>query len=558
VSVTLTHLLRRGGVRQGVATLYHRRALAAVATTIAALLTTRFVLLWRFPPFLDESLYASWAMQIHQSFGARWVALVNGKLPLLSWLGAGLMTVGIEPLTAVRMVSIGAGVASAVFAGLIATEIGGRQAAIAATAAYVILPLALVHDVLGLMEPLLAALFAASLYLQMRLARRPSLVTGTVLGLVFAAALLTKETGYLPLVLLPFSLALFDWRAPERVRRLGLWAGSAGIACVLGAFAELALASSGEMSAYRTAQKSFGTFRSLRSGLAHPLRWAEQVWPGYRPEVIGYLTWPLALAAIAGTAVALWRRPRPALLCLLWIVAVSLVDLLFLDNAFVRYVVPAGPFVAVFAGVATAEVVALTRRVVPSVRLAALGAAVVLAALASFPIRFDLSVLGNPNTAAYPGVSVQEYETGWSAGTGVAALASTLRRLGRSHPAVVTWYGHRPIALMLSLRHDHALEFDDSVGPASDAAAHSDYVVTNDLPLPAGGFGLGTLRHVQTFPRPRNGVALGLYRRGVAWRGHFYTSADGLRRGLGLDDRHFDAFIVRHPRMRAWYIASAS
>jgi hypothetical protein len=137
-------------------------------------------------------------------------------------------------------------------------------------------------------------------------------------------------------------------------------------------------------------------------------------------------------------------------------------------------------------------------------------------------------------------------------------LASTLRRLGRSHPAVVTWYGHRPIALMLRLRHDHALQFDDSVGPAAAAAAHSDYVVTNDLPLPAGGFGLGTLRHVQTFPRPRDGVALDLYRRGVAWRGHFYTTADGLRRGLGLDDHHFDAFIVRHPRMRAWYIASAS
>lgn len=558
VSVTLTRPLPSGGARAKVNALYQRRALAALGATIAALVTTRFVLLWRFPPFLDESLYANWAMQIHQSFGARWVALVNGKLPLLSWLGAALMAVGIEPLTAVRIVSIGAGIASAVLAGLIAAEIGGRPAAIAATAAYVILPLALVHDVLGLMEPLLAALFAASLYLQMRLARRPSLVTGAVLGLLFAAALLTKETGYLPLVLLPFSLLLFDWRAPERLRRLGLWAGAAGIACVLGALAELVLASSGEMSAYRTAQKSFGTFRSLHSGLAHPLRWAGQVWPGYRPEVIGYLTWPLALVAIAGTAVSLWRRNRPALLCLLWVVAVSLVDLLFLDNAFVRYVVPAGPFVAVLVGAGAAEIVGVAGRLAPNVRVAALGAAVVLTATAAFPIRFDLSVLANPSTAAYPGVSGQEYETGWSAGTGVEALASTLRRLGRLHPAVVTWYGHRPIALMLKLRHDHALQFDDSVGPASDAAAHSDYVVTNDLPLPPGGFGLGTLRRVQTFPRPRDGVALGLYRRGVAWRGRFYTTADALRRGLGLDDRHFDAFIVRHPRMRAWYIAGAS
>lgn len=552
MSVTLT------GPLPSVDSLYRRGTLAAVIATAVALIATRFVLLWRFPPFLDESLYASWALQVHQSFAARWVALVNGKLPLLPWLGAGLMTGGVEPLTAVRFVSIAAGVGSAVFAALIAAEIGGRPAAIAAAAVYVILPLAVVHDVLGLMEPLLAALLAASLYLQLRLARRPSLVTGALLGLVFAAALLTKETGYLPLVLLPLSLLLFDWRAPELVRRLGAWAGAAGLACVLGALAELLLASSGQLSNYRAAQKGFGTVRSLQSGLAHPLRWADQVWPGYRPEIVGYVTWPLMLTALGGTAVALWRRSRPALLCLVWIAAVFLVDVLFLENAFARYLVPAEALFAVLAGVGFAEIVRAARRLAPSVPLAALGATVAIAALSTTAVRFDLSVLDDPNTAAYPGVSVQEYETGWSAGTGVDALASTLRRLTRVHPAVVTWYGHRPIALMLTLRHDRAIELDDSNGPSSDAAAHSNYVLTNDLPLPPGGVGLGTLRLVHTFPRPRNGVPLGLYERGVAWRGRFYTTADGLRRGLGLDDRHFDAFIVRHPRMRAWYIAGAS
>jgi 4-amino-4-deoxy-L-arabinose transferase-like glycosyltransferase len=556
VSDALTRFLPHGGVRPNASVLYGWRSLAVAAAGLLA--TTRFVLLWRFPPFLDESLYASWALQVHQSFGARWVALVNGKLPLLSWLGAALMTVGIEPLTAVRLVSIAAGVASAVFAALIASEIGGRPAATATVAVYAILPLALVHDVLGLMEPLLAGLFSAALYLQLRLARRPNLVTGAVLGLVFAAALLTKETGYLPLVLLPFSLIVFDWHAPDRLRRLGLWAGAAGLACVLGAIAELVLASSGELSNYKAAQKSFGTFRSLHSGLAHPLRWADQVWLGYRPEIVGYLTWPLLLTALAGAIVSMWRRSRAALLCLLWILAVFVIDLLFLSNAFVRYLVPAASFFAVLAAVGLAEIVAVARRVIPNARTATLGAAVVIAGLSVSAIRFDLSALDNPNTAPYPGVSVQEYETGWSAGTGVDALASTLRRLGRLHPAVVTWYGHRPIALMLRLRHDHSIELDDSVGPSAAAAAHSDYVVTNDQPLPPGGFGLGILRQVQVFPRPRNGTPLGLYQRGVAWKGHFYTTADQLRRGLALDDRHFDAFIVRHPRMRAWYIASAS
>src|ERR1700758_3112632 len=111
----------------------HRPGLvASVAAVAGGLVATRFALLWRFPPFWDESLYAGWALQVHDSFAARWVALLNGKLPLLSWLGAGVMHGGGEPLTAVRLVSIMAAVASALFAALIAGEIGGRPAAIAA------------------------------------------------------------------------------------------------------------------------------------------------------------------------------------------------------------------------------------------------------------------------------------------------------------------------------------------------------------------------------------------------------------------------------------------
>ena len=523
---------------------------ASVAAVAGAFVATRFVLLWRFPPFWDESLYASWALQVHDGFGARWLPLLNGKLPLLSWLGAGIMHGGFEPLTAVRLVSISAAVASAVFAALIAGEIGGRPAAIAAAAVYVILPLALVHDVLGLMEPLLTAFFAASLYLQVRLARRPRFVTAAVLGLVFAAALLTKETSYLLFVLFPFSLVVFDWRAPERLRRLGHWAIAAVLSCGVASVSELWLASSGKMSVYRTTQQGFGTFRSLHAGLAHPIRWADQAWPGYRPEILGYLTWPLAVLALVGAAVSLWRRQRLALLCLLWILAVFGVDVLFLTDSFVRYVAPAGPFVAILVAVGFAEIVQAARRVPRIAPHAVFVAALVLAAVSAVAVRFDLSVLADPNTAAYAGVSLQEYETGWSAGTGVESLTAELRRLGRSHTAVVSWYGHLPLELITELRHDPSVELVSS----SD---HSSYVVTNDLPLPADT-GLGTLRPLQTFQRPRNGVPLVLYERGVAWKGRFYTTADSLRSGLGLDDEHFDAFIAHHPRIHAWYTATAS
>lgn len=548
MSATLTHPRIRVALRS------RPLAAASVVGVAGVLLVTRFVLLWRFPPFFDESLYAGWALQVHQSFAARWVALLNGKLPMLSWLGAALMYGGFEPLTALRLVSIAAAIVSAAFAALIAREIGGRSAGIAAAAAYAILPLTLVHDVLGLMEPLLAALFAVAFYLQVRLARRPTVLTAVILGLVSFLGLLTKETSDLPLVLLPFSLLVFDWQGPERLRRLRNWLRAAVVSCGIAELSQLVLDSSGKMSVYDTTQQGFGTFRSLSAGLAHPIRWAGQVWPGYEPMILGYLTWPLAIVALVGAAVSLWRRSRPALLCLVWILALFLVDLLFLTNAFVRYLVPIGPFVAVVVGVGFAEIVGVSRRLVPRVGLAALAGAVAIAGLSLDAARFDLSVITNPDTANYPGVSLQEYETGWPAGTGMDSLASTLHEIGQSHYVTVTWYGQPPLALMLALRHDRAVQF---FVPGSTVAAHSDFVLTNNQPL-AAGFGVGMLKTLDTFPRPRNGVPLGLYERGFAWKGRFYTTPDSLRKGLGLDDKRFGAFIAHHPRIRAWYSASTS
>src|ERR1051326_5197094 len=88
--------------------LHPRPAAVALAGIVALFLATRLALVWRFPPFLDESLYASWAKEIHDSGQNRYVSLANGKLPLLPWLGAVVMWLGAAPLTAVRVVVLGA------------------------------------------------------------------------------------------------------------------------------------------------------------------------------------------------------------------------------------------------------------------------------------------------------------------------------------------------------------------------------------------------------------------------------------------------------------------
>ena len=73
------------------------------------------------------------------------------------------------------------------------------------------LPFFLVHDGIGIIEPLVTLVVAAALYLQVEFARRPDLRVAALLGVVLAAGLLTKENTNPAILLLPVSLICFDW-----------------------------------------------------------------------------------------------------------------------------------------------------------------------------------------------------------------------------------------------------------------------------------------------------------------------------------------------------------
>jgi 4-amino-4-deoxy-L-arabinose transferase-like glycosyltransferase len=532
------------------------RAAAPFALAAALFLATRLSLLWRFPPFLDESLYATWAARVHDSVNDRFVALAYGKLPLLSWLGAGLVYADIAPLDAVRLVSFAAGLVSMAASTLLANRLGGRTAAIATAFLYVLLPLVFVHDVIGIMEPLVTALLVLALYLEVRLAERPTWGLALTLGLVLGAALLTKETGQIALVLLPASLLVFDWHRAQLARRFARWFGCAVTAAALAGVAYLVLTLSDYWDDYPRARESLGTFRDLGDGLSHPLRWLRAEWTDYRVELFGYATIPIVVACLFGIALALLRRRRLALLYLLWLLVPLVVAVLFLPNPFSRYLVPLAPMIAVFAGYGIAAAAELLGTAIRRPELAAAAAAAVVAVAAVTAVWFDGQVLANPGTAPYPGLSREEYETGWAAGTGWRELAKELRRRADSSQIVVSSYAGLSDALALSLDGDHRIQIVSGQPGNSGPEASSDYVVENGTPLPSDA-GYGVLVPAWTYQRPENGTPLVLYQRGVRWNGHFYATPEELRQGLALPDADFDRFVAAHPEIGAWYRATA-
>ncbi|HEY7599452.1 MAG TPA: hypothetical protein VH741_05960, partial [Candidatus Limnocylindrales bacterium] len=129
--------------------------IAAAAAIAGGYLATRAVFADGLPYFVDEGNYADFSERAARSLDDLFVSLTVGPRVLQIWLGIPLIELGIAPLHAMRAVSILAGLATVVVVALLANRLGGRPAALTAAGACVALPLLLVHDGIGIMEPLL-------------------------------------------------------------------------------------------------------------------------------------------------------------------------------------------------------------------------------------------------------------------------------------------------------------------------------------------------------------------------------------------------------------------
>jgi 4-amino-4-deoxy-L-arabinose transferase-like glycosyltransferase len=217
---------------------------AVAATVVGAYAATRIWFASDLPYFVDEGTYAVFSDRAAHSVDQLFVSLTIGPRVFQTWLGIPLIRLGLDPLTAMRLISVLAGFATVAVVALIARRMAGTAAAVVAATLCVALPLLLVHDAIGIIEPLLTLLMAAALYLQIELARRPDLRIAVVLGLVVACGVLTKETAWAAVALMPVSLLCFDWSPDGRSRRLRKWLQGAAIAVAGAVAAELAMRSS--------------------------------------------------------------------------------------------------------------------------------------------------------------------------------------------------------------------------------------------------------------------------------------------------------------------------
>jgi 4-amino-4-deoxy-L-arabinose transferase-like glycosyltransferase len=405
-----------------------RAPLVVAAAICVAYVATRFLFIHRFPYFLDEGTYAVFSNRAAHATKDLFYSFTIGREPLMFWLGIPWIKLGVNPLVAVRVVSAIAGFLTLVCVGLLARRLGGLAAGLAAAALCVVLPFFLVHDGIGIIEPLVTLVMAAALYLQVEFARRPDLRVAVLLGLVLAAGMLTKENTKPALALLPLSLLCFDWDAPDRAERLKRWLIGVGIAAVMVVAALLLLRASSLYHLYQEARKDplLYTVRPVGDVLRHPFAEIGKTWAAYRPAFGGYVTIPLIGMTLAGAVLGLRRQPRLTAVLLAWILVPLGVSMLFSTLPYPRHVLYVMPAAIALMAYAFVEAVQWARTAMAP-RTAALVSAVAVAALLTPALLLDARVLAHPDTARYPGTDDVQYVTGTGGGSVWPAVADAVR-----------------------------------------------------------------------------------------------------------------------------------
>jgi 4-amino-4-deoxy-L-arabinose transferase-like glycosyltransferase len=493
-----------------------RTQLLAAAAIGAGYLVTRWLFIDRFPYFLDEGTYAFFAQRAAHATEYLFHSFTIGREPLTFWLGIPWVKIGVNPLVAVRLTSALAGLATLVFVGLLARRLAGAWAGLAAAALCVVIPFFLVHDGIGIIEPMVTLVMAAALYLQIEFARRVDLRVAGLLGVALAAGILTKENTTPALALIPLSLLCFDWSPEGRPARLKRWAIGIAVAVAMAVAAKLLLRVSSLYPLYEDARDDplLYTVRPIGDVLSDPFAMLGRTWDAYWPAFEGYVTIPLLLLALAGAVIGLRRQPRITLVLLAWILLPLAVSMLFSTLPYPRhvmYLVP--PAIALMAYALVEGVAWLRARLAP--RTAALVSTAAVAALLTPALVLDARVLAHPDTARYPGTDDVQYVTGTGAGSIWPAVADTIRERARGPQVPILTPRSYSQVLEMLLGPNPRYVFVNGESPLAPQAQFSldDEEIPFYDPKAVAIVNAGNFVEIGRYARPRGGAVLILSQR---------------------------------------------
>jgi 4-amino-4-deoxy-L-arabinose transferase-like glycosyltransferase len=485
---------------------------AAAGLIVVVYLVTRLVFIHGFPYFLDEGSYANFVWRGSHSLNDLWVSLTIGREPFYIWLGIPLAKLGVNPLSALRAVSVVSGLLTLPVLFLLGRRLADDRVGLVAAAMYALVPFALVHNGIGIMESLVTLVVATALLLQIDFARNPSIRLAVLLGLVGAVGLLTKENTKPAIALLPLSLILFDWGPEGRRERLTRWFGGAAIVGAMMVLADRLMHGSSyfdEFQRWRT--NGFYTTRKLGDVVGDPFGSWDKAIHAYGPAFLEYITVALLVAAGVGALIGLRRNRRMTLLLLGWIALPLLISLTFAALPYPRHVLYLLPPFLVLMAYAAVEGVRFAReRLSPRAAVAAI--AVVGAIALAQALVLDARLLAHPDTGPYPGLDQTQYVR--LGGHPWEPIADLVKKSAKGDRVVILTLASRPDTLEMLLGPDDRYVFVTGKDPLAPQAQFAIFDHTNPfVDVQAKGIlDHSGLREAATFGRPDGGAGVTVYR----------------------------------------------
>jgi Glycosyl transferase family 2/Dolichyl-phosphate-mannose-protein mannosyltransferase len=378
-------------------------------------LALRVAHLDRLPVFIDEAIHISQAREAW-SAGAWLHPGLARYLP--TWINAlGVIHTG-DPLRALRLSSAVWGTLSAAGLVVLGRTLGQSTAGLLAALLYAVVPYTVVHDRMGLVDPLFTALVVWSAVVASAWRQAPTAGRGVALGLLIGGMLLTKPYG-------AFALATPFLFVPYRAMGTKAWPPVAVVLAVAVLAATPLWIDLGVVLPILASGQGDGAgqaFSESTSRLAAAWRWH-----------VTYLTpvgAALAVVALLRRALA-GRTPWPVVsLWVLWGPVLALALALAAGFAeFPRHLLPSVPLLLY---IVASEAVALSGS--RSGRIALAGG-LALWCLPSLVLDHRFAV--DPQAAPIAPEDHWQYVAGWPAGYGLPEVSARLQAESRSGPLLV-------------------------------------------------------------------------------------------------------------------------
>lgn len=296
---------------------------------------TRIVNLLNIPIFTDEAIYIRWAQIGLADPAHRYIALTDGKQPLLTWLMYPFLRIFSDPLFAGRFVSVLSSVFSVVGIYILSRELFGKRVALFACIFYILSPFAMILDRLALMDSLLASFGIWSIYFSILVVKRLRLDSALLYGITVGLGTLTKSSAFFFLMLYPLSLLLFDFHSKEKMKRFILWLMYFGLSFVVVQVMYNSLRLSPWF--YLIRQKNYTFIYTLDEFLAKPFIVFLPNLNGLVGMLISYITIPVILLIFLTLIFSVFKKERKIIYLFLWFALPFLAFALFGKVLFPRH-----------------------------------------------------------------------------------------------------------------------------------------------------------------------------------------------------------------------------